>query len=47
MEKVILTQPIYAGYNSYNDVQYFGTHIPIIEQNTFDAVQALFQKRLV
>ena len=36
---VILTRPIYAGYNSYHGNAYLGTHKPIISQEVWQQTQ--------
>lgn len=38
---VILTRPIYAGYNSYNGHLYRGSHEPIISVQQYNRVQRL------
>lgn len=38
---VILTRPIYAGYNSYNGQLYRGSHEPIISVQQYNRVQRL------
>lgn len=42
---VILTRPLYCGYNSYCGKLYKGGHEAIITVNTFNKVQALLRKQ--
>ena len=43
--KVILTRPIYAGYNGYNGKRYKGNHEPIIPYDQWQRVQKLIEKK--
>lgn len=42
---VILTRPLYCGYNSYCGKLYKGLHEPIVDVDTFNKVQALLRKQ--
>ncbi len=43
--KVILTNPIYCGYNQYGGNKYKGNHEPIISVEDFDYTQSLIEKQ--
>lgn len=45
--KVILTRPIYAGYNTFCGEIYRGTHEPIINMTDFNRVQRLLHKEVL
>ena len=42
---VILTRPIYCGYNEYCGVAYKGEHEPIIDVDTYNRAQRLLKKQ--
>lgn len=42
---VILTRPIYCGYNTFCGVLYKGNHDPIIDVKTFNRVQCLLKRQ--
>lgn len=42
---VILTRPLYCGYNSYCGKLYKGLHEPIVDVDTFNKVQTLLRKQ--
>lgn len=43
--RVILTRPIYCGYNSFHNDLYKGDFTPIIDINTFNKVQRLLKRQ--
>lgn len=42
---VILTRPLYCGYNVYCGVAYKGEHEPIIDVDTYNRVQRILKKQ--
>ena len=42
--KIILTRPIYAGYNSWQGKLLKGRHAPLVSAELFNKVQRLLQK---
>lgn len=44
--KYVLTNKLYLGYIRYHDQWYKGEHEPIIDEDTFNKVQALYKQRL-
>lgn len=42
---IILTRPLYAGYNSFKGYVYKGDHPPIIPVNTYNEVQKLLKRQ--
>lgn len=45
--RVVLTNPVYCGYNQYKNKIYKGNHEPIIDKKTFDLAQELIEERRV
>lgn len=43
--QVIITRPIYCGYNSFHDKIYKGNHPPIVSIETYNKVQALLRRQ--